>query len=44
MSNQTKNNNFNYLIYPTFNNVNISLLVLSFKNEYHMKRILHAKC
>ena len=32
MSNQTKNNNFNYLIDPTFSNVN-RLFVLSFENE-----------
>ena len=32
MSNQTKNNNLNYLTDPTFTNVNI-LFVLSFKNE-----------
>ena len=32
MSNQTKNNNLNYLIDPTFTNVN-RLFVLSFKNE-----------
>ena len=32
MSNQTKNNNFNYLIDPTFTNVN-RLFVLSYKNE-----------
>ena len=32
MSNQIKNNNFNYLIDPTFTNVN-RLFVLSFKNE-----------
>ena len=32
MSNQTKNNNLNYLIDPTFTNVN-RLLVLSFENE-----------
>ena len=32
MSNQTKNNNLNYLIDPTFTNVN-RLLVLTFKNE-----------
>ena len=32
MSNQIKNNNFNYLIDPTFTNVN-GLFVLSFKNE-----------
>ena len=31
-SNQTKNNNLNYLIDPTFTNVNI-LFVLSFENE-----------
>ena len=33
MSNQTKNNNSNYLIDPTFTNVN-GLFVLSFENEY----------
>ena len=33
MSNQTKNNNLNYLIDPTFTNVN-RLLVLTFENEY----------
>ena len=32
MSNQTKNNNLNYLIDPTFTNVN-RLFVLTFKNE-----------
>ena len=32
MSNQNKNNNLNYLIDPTFSNVN-KLFVLSFKNE-----------
>ena len=32
MSSQTKNNNLNYLIDPTFTNVN-RLFVLSFKNE-----------
>ena len=32
MSNQNKNNNFNYLIDPTFSNVN-RLFVLSFENE-----------
>ena len=32
MSNQTKNNNLNYLINPTFTNVN-KLFVLSFENE-----------
>ena len=32
MSNQNKNNNLNYLIDPTFSNVN-RLLVLSFENE-----------
>ena len=32
MSNQTKNNNLNYLIDPTFINVNI-LFVLTFENE-----------
>ena len=32
MSNQTKNNNLNYLIDPIFTNVN-RLFVLSFKNE-----------
>ena len=33
MSNHTKNNNLNYLIDPTFTNVN-RLFVLSFKNEH----------
>ena len=33
MSNQTKHNNLNYLIDPTFTNVN-RLFVLTFKNEY----------
>ena len=33
MSNQTRNNNLNYLIDPTFTNVN-RLFVLSFKNEH----------
>ena len=32
MSNKTKNNNLNYLIDPTFTNVN-GLFVLSFENE-----------
>ena len=32
MSSYTKNNNLNYLIYPTFTNVN-RLFVLSFENE-----------
>ena len=32
MSNMTKNNNLNYLIDPTFTNVN-GLFVLSFENE-----------
>ena len=32
MSNQTKNSNLNYLIDPTFTNVN-GLFVLSFENE-----------
>ena len=32
MFNQTKNNNLNYLIYPTFTNVN-RLFVLTFENE-----------
>ena len=32
MSNQTKNNNLNYLINPTFTNVN-RLFVLTFENE-----------
>ena len=32
MANQTKNNNLNYLIDPTFTNVN-RLFVLSFENE-----------
>ena len=32
MTNQTKNNNLNYLIDPTFNKIN-RLLVLSFENE-----------
>ena len=32
MSNQTKNNNLNHLIDPTFTNVNI-LSVLTFENE-----------
>ena len=34
MSNQNKNNNLNYLIDPTFSNVN-RLFVLSFENEDH---------
>ena len=33
MSNQTENNNLNYVIDPTFTNVN-RLFVLSFKNEH----------
>ena len=33
MFNQTKNDNLNYLIYPTFTNVN-RLFVLTFENEY----------
>ena len=32
MSNQTKNNNLNYLIDPAFTNVN-RLFILSFENE-----------
>ena len=32
MSNQTKNNNLNYLIDPTFTNVN-RIFVLTFENE-----------
>ena len=32
MTNQTKNNNLNYLIDPTFNKVS-TLFVLSFENE-----------
>ena len=32
MSNQTRNNNLNYLTDPTFTNVN-RLFVLSFENE-----------
>ena len=32
MSNQNKNNNLNYLIDPTFSNVN-RLFILSFENE-----------
>ena len=32
MNNQTKNNNLNYLIDPTFSKLN-RLFVLSFKNE-----------
>ena len=32
MTNQTKNNNLNYLIYPTFTKIN-RLFVLSFENE-----------
>ena len=32
MTNQTKNNNWNYLIYPKFTKVN-RLFVLSFENE-----------
>ena len=35
MSNQTKNNNLNYLIDPTFTKVN-RLFVLSFENEEDM--------
>ena len=31
MSNQTKNNNLNYFIYPTFANMN-RLVVLTFEN------------
>ena len=34
MTNQTKNNNLNYLIDPTFTKVN-RLFVLSFENENH---------
>ena len=33
MFNQTRSNNFNYLIDPTFTNVN-RLFVLTFENEY----------
>ena len=36
MSNQTKNNNLNYLIDPTLTNVN-KLFVLTFENEDDMK-------
>ena len=32
MSNQNKNNNLNYLIDPTFSNIN-RLFLLSFENE-----------
>ena len=32
MNNQNKNNNLNYLIDPTFSNVN-RLFILSFENE-----------
>ena len=32
MSNQTRNNNFNYCIDPTFTNVN-RLFVVAFKND-----------
>ena len=41
MSNQTKNNNLNYLIDPTYTNVN-RLFVLSFENEED--RISFLKC
>ena len=34
MPNQTRNNNLNYLINPTFTKVN-RLFVLSFENEYN---------
>ena len=36
MTNHTKTNNLNYLIDPTFNNVN-RLFVLSFENEGNRK-------
>ena len=39
MSNQTKNNNLNYLIDPTFTKVN-RLFVLSFENEEDMTSFL----
>ena len=42
MSNQTKNNNLNYLIYPTFTNVN-RLFVLSFENEDDLKMKMKMK-
>ena len=43
MSNQTKNNNLNYLIDPTFTNVN-RLLVLTFENEDDRMKITFSKC
>ena len=42
MSNQTVNNNLNYLIDPTFTNAN-RLFVLSFKNELLSKNIMYQK-
>ena len=39
MSNQTKNNNLNYLIDPTFTNIN-RLFVLSFENENNRTSVL----
>ena len=45
MSNQTKNNNLNYLIDPTFTNAN-RLFVLSFENEADRLffKVLCSKC
>ena len=42
MSNQTKNNNLNYLIDPTFTNVN-RLFVLSFEDENEDDRTSFSK-
>ena len=43
MTNQTKNNNLNYLINPAFTKVN-RLFVLSFKNENVFFKVLCTKC
>ena len=43
MTNQTKNNNINYLINPAFTKVN-RLFVLSFKNENVFFKVLCTKC
>ena len=43
MSNQTKNNNLNYLIDPTFTNVN-RLFILSFENEDYRTSFFKISC
>ena len=43
MTNQTKNNNINYLINPAFTKVN-RLFVLSFENENVFFKVLCTKC